>query len=121
MQRAWKPQWNKQLNWKLLQMFSLVCFSQSLEIVGYDFENILQTQKFAMTERTNEKLQILPMFYPMKESVCQKIWWGHKARLLDLGDFEFNAPIEGLNKTNVGRTVAEFFSQVIKNIHEKRS
>ena len=52
MQRAWNPTWNVQLNWKLLQLVSIVGFSQSLEIVGYDFENILQTQKFAVTERT---------------------------------------------------------------------
>ena len=51
MQRAWNPDWNVQLNWKLLQLVSIVGFSQSLEIVGYDFENILWTQKFAMTER----------------------------------------------------------------------
>ena len=52
MQRAWNPHWNVQLNWKLLQLASIVAFSQSLEIVGYDFENILQTQKLAMTELT---------------------------------------------------------------------
>ena len=55
MQRAWNPLWNVQLNWKLLQLASIVSFSQSLEILGYDFENILQTQKFAMTERTKCK------------------------------------------------------------------
>ena len=48
MQRAW----NLKLIWKLLQLVSTVGFSQSLEIVEYAFENILQTQKFAMTERT---------------------------------------------------------------------
>ena len=52
MQRAWNPHWNVQLNWKLLQLISIVGFSQSLEIGGYDFENNLQTQKFAMTEPT---------------------------------------------------------------------
>ena len=36
-------------------MVSIVGFSQPLEIVGYDFENILQMQKFAMTERTKCK------------------------------------------------------------------
>ena len=51
MKRAWNPHWNMQLNWKLLQLVSIVSFSQSLEIVGYDFENILQTPKIAMTER----------------------------------------------------------------------
>ena len=50
MQRAWNPHWKIQLNWKLFQLVSIVGFSQSLEIVGYDCENILQTQKFAMTE-----------------------------------------------------------------------
>ena len=53
MQRAWNPHWIAQLNWKLLQLVSILCFLQYLEIVGYDFENILQTQKFAMTEPTN--------------------------------------------------------------------
>ena len=53
MQRAWKPHWIVQLNWKLLQLDSILGFSQSLGIVVYDFENILQTQKFAMTEPTN--------------------------------------------------------------------
>ena len=52
MQRACNPYWNVQLNWKLLQLVSIVGFSHSLEIVGYDFETILQTQKFAMTEPT---------------------------------------------------------------------
>ena len=52
MQRAWNPHWIVQLNWKLLQLVSILGFSQSLEIVGCDFENILQTQKFAMTEPT---------------------------------------------------------------------
>ena len=53
MQRAWNPHWIMQLNWKLLHLVSILGFSQSLEIVGYDFENILQTQKFAMTEPKN--------------------------------------------------------------------
>ena len=52
MQRAWNPHWVVQLNWKLLQLVSILGFSQSMEIVGYDFENILQTQKLAMTEPT---------------------------------------------------------------------
>ena len=52
MQRSSNPHWNVQLNWKLLQLVSIVGFSQSLAIVVYDFEKILQTQKFAMTERT---------------------------------------------------------------------
>ena len=50
MQRAWNPYWNVQLNWILLQLINIVGFSQSLEIVGYDFEKIMQTKKFAMTE-----------------------------------------------------------------------
>ena len=50
MQRAWKPHWSAQLDWILLQLVSILGFSQSLEIVGYDFENILQTQKFAIGE-----------------------------------------------------------------------
>ena len=41
-----------QLNWKIIQLVSTLGFSQSLETVGYDFENILQTQKLAMTEPT---------------------------------------------------------------------
>ena len=49
---TWNPHWIGQLIWKLLQLVSILSFSQSLEIVGYDFENILQTQKFAMTEPT---------------------------------------------------------------------
>ena len=53
MQRAWNPHWIVQLNWKLLQLVSILGFSQSLEIVGYDFENVLQTQKLAMMEPTN--------------------------------------------------------------------
>ena len=52
MQRAWNPHWNVQLNGKLLQLVSILGYSQSLEIVGYDFEIILQTQKFALTEQT---------------------------------------------------------------------
>ena len=55
MQRAWNPHWNVHLNWKLfyfVRFVSMLGFQQSLEIVGYDFENILQTQKFAMTEPT---------------------------------------------------------------------
>ena len=53
MKRAWNPHWIVQLYWKILQLVSILSFSQSLEIVGYDFENILQTQKLAMTEPTN--------------------------------------------------------------------
>ena len=52
MQRAWNPRWIVQLNWKLLQSVSILGLSQSLEIAGYDFEKILQTQKVAMTEPT---------------------------------------------------------------------
>ena len=52
MQRAWNPHWIMQLNWKLLQLVSILGLSQSLKIVGYDSENILRTQKFAMTEPT---------------------------------------------------------------------
>ena len=52
MQRAWNPHWNVQLNWKLLQLVSILGFSQSLEIVECDFDNTLQTHKFAMKERT---------------------------------------------------------------------
>ena len=86
MQRAWNPQWIVQLNLKLLQLVSILGFSQSLEIVGYDFENILQTQK---------------------ESDCQNLWQGHRARLPGLGDFEFNAPKEVLNEMNADRTESE--------------
>ena len=52
MQRAWNPHWNVQLNCKILQLVSIVGFSQSLENLGYDFENILHTQIFVMMERT---------------------------------------------------------------------
>ena len=55
MQRAWNPHWIMQLNWKLFQLVSILGFPQSLEIVEYDFENILQTQKFAMTEPTKHE------------------------------------------------------------------
>ena len=167
MQRAWNPHWIVQLNWKLLQLVSILRFSQSLEIVGYDFENILKTQKFAMTEPTNcetshineeqvnkggliyaksstsklkycmyraaytvtvlkkcssyddatylnEKSQIIPTFYPIKESLCQNLWQEHKARLPGLGDFEFNNPIEVLNEMNVDRIDAEFVHKISK-------
>ena len=167
MQRAWNPYWNVQLKWKFLQLVSIVGFSQSLKIVGYDFENILQRQKFAMTEPTkcetshineeqvnkggliyaensrsklkycmyraaytetvleksgwydngtylNEKLQIFHTFYPIKESVCQNLWQGHKAGLPGLDDFELNAPKEVLNEMNVDRTDAEFVRKVSK-------
>ena len=40
----------------------------------------------------NEKSQIIPTFYPIKESVRQNLWQGHKARLPGLGDFGFNTP-----------------------------
>ena len=141
-------------------------FSQYLEIVGYVSENILQTQKFAMTERTkcesshineeeinkggliyakssrsklkccmyraaytvivlkngwyddatflNEKSQIIPTFNPVKESVCQNLWQGHKAQLPGLCDFEFNAPKEVFNEMNVDRTDAGFVQKVSK-------
>ena len=46
------------------------------------------------------------MFYPIKESVCQKLWQAHNARLPGLRDVEFNAPTEVLNEMNVGRTDA---------------
>ena len=52
MQRAWKLHCNVHLNLKLLQLVSILSFSELSEIVIYDFENILQTQKFAMSEQT---------------------------------------------------------------------
>ena len=52
MQWAWNPYWNMHLYWKLLQLVSILGFPQSLEIVGYDFENVLQMQTFTMRERT---------------------------------------------------------------------
>ena len=167
MQRAWNPHWIVQLNWKLLQLVCILGFSQSLEIVGFDIENILQAKKFALTEPTkcetshineeqvnkggliyakssmsklkycmyraaytvtvlkksswyddatylNKKSQINPTFYPIKESVCQNLWQGHKARLPGVGDFEFNAPKEVLNERKVDRTDAEFVQQISK-------
>ena len=48
----------------------------------------------------------------MKESVCQKLRQGHKARLSDLGDFEFNSPKKVLDEMNVGRTDAEFVQKL---------
>ena len=48
-----------------------------------------------------EKSQLIPTFYPIKESVCQNLWQGHKARLPCLGDCEFNVPKEVLNEINV--------------------
>ena len=52
MQRAWNSFLNVQLIWKLIQLLSILGYSQSLEIVGNDFENILQTKKFAISQRT---------------------------------------------------------------------
>ena len=62
----------------------------------------------------NEKSQIIPTFYPTKESVCQNPWQGHKARLPGLGYFEFNATKDVLNEMNVDRTDAEFFQKISK-------
>ena len=152
MQRAWNPHWIVQLNWKLLRLVSILSFSQSLEFVEYDFENILQTQKFAMTEPTkcetshineeqvnkggliyakssmsklkysmyraaytvtvlkksswyddatylNEKSQIIPTFYTIKESVCQNLWQGTRRGYQVL--VILNAPKKVLNEMNV--------------------
>ena len=63
---------------------------------------------------------MIPTLYPIKKSVCQNLWQGHKARLPGLGDFEFNAPKEVLNENNVGRTDAEFVQRVLKNIRERQ-
>ena len=49
IQSVWNTQLIVQINWKLLQLFSILGFSQFSKIVGYDFENILQ---FAVSERT---------------------------------------------------------------------
>ena len=62
----------------------------------------------------NEKSQKIPMFYPIKESVCQNLYLGLKARLPGLGDFEFNATKEVLIEMNVGRTDAEFVEKISK-------
>ena len=62
----------------------------------------------------SKKSQIIPTFYPIKESVCQNLWQGHKARLPGLGDFEFNAPKEVLNEMNFDRTDAEFVQKISK-------
>ena len=45
-------------------------------------------------QHLNERTQIIPTHYALKESVCQKLWQGHKVMLPELGDFEFNAPKE---------------------------
>ena len=135
--------------------------------MGYDLENLLQTQKFAVTEQKkcetshinekqvnkggliyaktnrrklkycmyraaytvtvlikngwyddatylNEKSQIFPTFYSIKESVCQNLRQGHKFRLLGLGDCGFNAPKEVLNEMKVDRTDAEFVQKASK-------
>ena len=62
----------------------------------------------------SEKTQIMPTFYPIKESVCQNLWQRHKVRLPGLGYFEFNAPKEVLNEMNVDRTDGEFILKVSK-------
>ena len=62
----------------------------------------------------NEKSQIIPTFYPIKESVYQNLWQGHKARIPGLGDFEFNATKDVLNEMNVDQTDAEFFQKISK-------
>ena len=38
-----------------------------------------------------EKTQIIPTFYPLKESVCQKLWQRRKLVLPGPDDFKFNA------------------------------
>ena len=62
----------------------------------------------------NEKSQIIPAFFIIRESVCQNLWHGHKARLPGFDDFEFNALEEVLNEMNVDRTDAEFVQKVSK-------
>ena len=64
----------------------------------------------------NGKLQIIPLFYPIKKSVCQNLWQGHKARLPGLGDFEISATKEVLHEMNVGRKNAEFVQKVSKTL-----
>ena len=44
-----------QLNWKFLQLANILSFPRSLEIVGYDFENIVQTQKLPYWNGRNAK------------------------------------------------------------------
>ena len=62
----------------------------------------------------NKKSQIIPTFYPIKESVCQNLWQVHKERLPGLGDFEFNVHKEVLNEMNVERIDAEFVQKISK-------
>ena len=62
----------------------------------------------------NQKPPIIPTLYPIKQSVYQNLWHGHKARLPGLGEFEFNAPKEVLDEMNVDRTDAEFVQKVSK-------
>ena len=62
----------------------------------------------------NEESQIIPTFYPIKETFCQNLWQRHKGPLPGLRDVELNAPNEVLNEMNVDRTDAEFVLNVLK-------
>ena len=55
MQKAGNLQSKAHLKYKLLVLFSVLTLTQSVEIVGYDFENILQMQKLT----TREQMQIV--------------------------------------------------------------
>ena len=101
MQRAWNPHCSVQINWKFLQLVSIIGFSQYLEIVGNDFWNILQSQKITMMERTNCETSHINE---------------HKARLPGLGDSTLNALKEVPNETNFGRANTVFVQNVSKTL-----
>ena len=50
-----------------------------------------------MTTYLNKKTNKIPIFYLLKNSVCQRLWQGHKVLLPGLNDFDFSAPKEILN------------------------
>ena len=60
------------------------------------------------------------MFYPIKESVFQNPWQVYKARLLGLGDCEFNVPKEVFDEMNFGRTDTEIAQKVSKTHMKSR-
>ena len=62
----------------------------------------------------NEKTQIIPTFYPLKESVCQTLWQGHKMVWPGLVDFKINAPKEILNGMVGDGSDSEFVQKISK-------
>ena len=65
-------------------------------------------------QHTTKRKQSVQMFYPLKESLCQRPWQGHRVLQPKLDDIDFRTPGEIFNgMVDVGSN-SEFFQDISK-------